>query len=75
MSNVRNDSRDFDVIAVGAGHHGLIAAAYLAKAGKRVVVLERQKYIGGGNVTKELAPGFRYDETRPCIRSSSPTRC
>ena len=62
MSNVRTDSRDYDVISVGSGHHGLIAAAYLAKAGKRVLVLERQDYIGGGCVTKELAPGFRYDE-------------
>src|SRR6476659_9041647 len=62
MSNVRTDSRDYDVIAVGSGHHGLIAAAYLAKVGKRVLVLERQDYIGGGCVTKELAPGFRYDE-------------
>jgi len=62
MSNVRTDSRDYDVISVGSGHHGLIAAAYLAKVGKRVLVLERQDYIGGGCVTKELAPGFRYDE-------------
>jgi phytoene dehydrogenase-like protein len=62
MSNLQTDSRDYDVISVGSGHHGLIAAAYLAKAGKRVLVLERRDYIGGGCVTKELAPGFRYDE-------------
>ena len=59
MSNAGN--RDYDVISVGSGHHGLIAAAYLAKAGKRVLVLERNDYIGGGCVTKELAPGFLYD--------------
>ena len=62
MSDVRTDPRDYDVISVESGHHGLIAAAYLAKAGKRVLFLERQDYIGGGCVTKELAPGFRYDE-------------
>ena len=62
MSNVQSVPRDYDVISVGSGHHGLIAAAYLAKAGKRVLVLERHDYIGGGCVTKELAPGFLYDE-------------
>ena len=52
----------YDVISVGSGHHGLIAAAYLAKAGKRVLVLERNAYVGGGCVTKALAPGYYYDE-------------
>ncbi|RWX74701.1 NAD(P)/FAD-dependent oxidoreductase [Neorhizobium lilium] len=55
-------SQNYDVIAVGAGHHGLIAAAYLAKAGKSVLVLERNDHPGGGCVTMELAPGYRYDE-------------
>ena len=52
----------YDIISVGSGHHGLLAAAYMAKAGKRVLVLERNDHIGGGCVTKEIAPGFRYDE-------------
>lgn len=52
----------YDVISVGGGHHGLIVAAYMAKAGKSVLVLERNAYIGGGCVTKEVAPGFLYDE-------------
>jgi phytoene dehydrogenase-like protein len=43
MSNVRTDSHGCDVIAVGSSHHGLIAAAYLTKAGKRVLVLERRQ--------------------------------
>jgi phytoene dehydrogenase-like protein len=51
-----------DVISVGAGHHGLIVAAYMAKAGKDVLVLERNDHPGGGCVTKEIAPGFLYDE-------------
>ncbi|QYE36347.1 NAD(P)/FAD-dependent oxidoreductase [Polymorphobacter sp. PAMC 29334] len=53
---------DYDVISVGAGHHGLVVAAYMAKAGKKVLVLERNAHIGGGCVTKEVAPGFLFDE-------------
>jgi phytoene dehydrogenase-like protein len=52
----------YDVISVGSGHHGLLVAAYMAKAGKRVLVLERNGHVGGGVVTKEVAPGFLYDE-------------
>src|SRR5471030_2503563 len=53
----------YDVIAVGSGHNGLVAAAYLAKAGKRVLVLERNAWFGGGVVSRELTrPGFRHDQ-------------
>lgn len=48
-----------DVIVVGAGHNGLVCAAYLARAGLRVLVLERSDRIGGACVTEELFPGFR----------------
>ena len=53
----------YDVIIIGAGHNGLTAAAYLAKAGRRVLVLERRDIVGGCAVTEEvdaeLAPGCR----------------
>jgi phytoene dehydrogenase-like protein len=49
----------FDAIILGAGHNGLVAGTYLAKAGKKVLVLERRHVIGGAAVTEEFAPGFR----------------
>jgi phytoene dehydrogenase-like protein len=52
-----------DIVCVGSGHNGLVAAAYLAVAGKTVVVLERNEWFGGGVVTRELTlPGFRHDQ-------------
>ncbi|HEX7710024.1 MAG TPA: NAD(P)/FAD-dependent oxidoreductase [Sphingomonadaceae bacterium] len=54
---------DADIIAIGSGHNGLVAAAYLAVAGKNVLVLERNEWFGGGVVTRELTrPGFRHDQ-------------
>jgi phytoene dehydrogenase-like protein len=51
-----------DVVIVGAGHNGLTCAAYLAKAGKKVLVLEARDVVGGGCATKEVAaPGFRHN--------------
>jgi phytoene dehydrogenase-like protein len=50
----------YDCIVIGGGHNGLICAAYLAKAGRSVVVLERRHVVGGAAVTEELYPGFRY---------------
>src|SRR5450631_3628840 len=48
-----------DVIIIGAGHNGLTCAAYLARAGLRVKVVERRKVVGGAAVTEEFHPGFR----------------
>ena len=48
-----------DAIIIGAGHNALVAAFYLAKAGRRPLVLERQAQVGGGAITTEIHPGFR----------------
>jgi phytoene dehydrogenase-like protein len=49
----------FDCIVIGGGHNGLICAAYLAKAGKKVCVLERRHVLGGASTTEELWPGYK----------------
>lgn len=52
----------YDVVVVGSGHNALVASSYLAKAGRKVLVLERNDYFGGGVSTKEVAaPGFKHD--------------
>ncbi|MGD8323444.1 MAG: NAD(P)/FAD-dependent oxidoreductase [Gammaproteobacteria bacterium] len=56
-------SETYDIVTIGSGHNGLIAAAYMAAAGQRVLVLERNAWFGGGVVTRELTkPGFRHDQ-------------
>lgn len=52
-------SSDYDAVIIGGGHNGLTCGAYLAKAGKSVLVLERRGVIGGAAVTEEFTPGFR----------------
>jgi len=56
-----------DVVIIGAGHNSLVAAGYLAKAGRRVVVLEKRSVVGGIATTEEIFPGFKVS---PCVDSA-----
>ena len=55
----RTGRTSYDAVVIGGGHNGLVAAAYLGKAGLRTVVLERRETLGGAAITSELAPGVR----------------
>ncbi|GAV68764.1 NAD_binding_8 domain-containing protein [Cephalotus follicularis] len=66
--------KKWDALVIGGGHNGLTAAAYLARGGLSVAVLERRHVIGGAAVTEELIPGFKFSRCsylqsllRPCI--------
>ncbi|XP_056351082.1 pyridine nucleotide-disulfide oxidoreductase domain-containing protein 2 isoform X4 [Oenanthe melanoleuca] len=52
--------REYDAVVIGAGHNGLVAAAYLQRAGLRTAVLERRHVLGGAAVTEEIVPGFKF---------------
>jgi len=65
------DSR-YDVVIVGGGHNGLAAAAYLARAGRSVCVLERRSVLGGSCVTEELMPGARFSSCAYIVSSLCP---
>jgi len=58
-----DSQKRYDAIVVGAGHNGLTAAAYLARAGLSTLVLERREIVGGCCVTEEIAPGCRVSST------------
>src|SRR5688572_8066778 len=54
-------TNQYDIIIIGAGHNGLVAAAYLARQGKKVLVLERRSIVGGSVVTESFGEGFTVD--------------
>ncbi|HKQ52869.1 MAG TPA: NAD(P)/FAD-dependent oxidoreductase [Pyrinomonadaceae bacterium] len=53
-------AQKYNAIVIGGGHNGLVNAAYLARAGKKVLVLERRHVLGGAAVTEEVFPGFKF---------------
>ena len=53
-------SASYDALIIGGGHNGLVCAAYLARAGRRVLVLERRERVGGAAMSEEVFPGFRF---------------
>jgi len=53
-------AKTYDAVIIGAGHNGLACAAYLGRAGRKVLVIERRHLVGGATVTEELYPGFKY---------------
>ncbi len=66
-------SMSYDAILIGAGVNGLVAAAYLARAGLRVLVLESRSAVGGTTSTEEAAPGFHFESCEHDIGWISPT--
>src|SRR5919204_2102468 len=53
-------AKRYDAVVIGGGHNGLVNAAYLAKAGLKVLVLERRHLLGGATLSEEIVPGFKF---------------
>lgn len=72
MGIMGDSSREYDVAVVGGGHNGLALAAYLARAGLKIIVLERREVVGGAAVTEEFHPGFRNSTASYTVSLLSP---
>src|SRR4029077_19963717 len=59
----------YDCVVIGGGHNGLVCAAYLARGGRSVLVLEAADEVGGAAVTREFAPGFRVSACAHLLHS------
>jgi len=68
-----NTLGNYDAIIIGAGHNGLVTAGYLARAGRKVLVLERRGLVGGAAVTEEIFPGFKVSSVADGVGYLSPT--
>ena len=69
-------STGYDAVVIGAGHNGLTCACYLAKAGLKVLVLERYHDVGGMTLTEELnAPGVQIGRPRERLPAGQPLPC
>jgi phytoene dehydrogenase-like protein len=68
----QNEGLDYEVIVIGAGHNGLVAATYLARSDLDVAVFERQPNVGGACVTEELWPGFQFSTCAHMIHGFHP---
>ena len=53
------EMKSYDAVIIGAGHNGLVCAAYLAKAGIKTCLIERQPFVGGAAITREIWPGYK----------------
>src|ERR1700716_4392954 len=72
MNTAPSASRSrYDCVVVGGGHNGLVCAAYLARGGRAVLVLEAADEVGGAAVTREFAPGFRVSACAHLLHSMS----
>ena len=67
ISNTGNPSNQFDCIIVGAGHNGLATALVLARNGRRVLVLEKNNFVGGMGGTREILKGCRNEVGASCL--------